>query len=343
MPSPFRRECDPSKKPYPAPMPTDLPSGRTQPRFAGISTFMRFPRLGDLAEGSPPPDWIVYGVPFDGGTTFHPGARFGPRAIRSASQYIKAASMELEVDLSAIFSLADAGDSPVAPYACADNLELVTTFAQGLGQAGQSHLLALGGDHSISLANIRAAWERAGRPASGLAAIIFDAHLDTVDAVWNESYGHASFLRRAIEDGCLDSGRTMLVGIRGSLNTLDDLSYARANHLSLVPMNHFIEDFAAAELAVLEFRDRIGDAPMYLSCDVDAVDPAFAPGTGTPVSGGFSSAQLLGLMRKFAGAQIVGADVVEVCPARDVAENTAMLAAQIAFEILCLDAVGRRS
>jgi len=303
---------------------------------------MRFPRLVDVPPNSPP-DWIVYGIPFDGGTTFHPGARFGPRAIRDASQYIKPASIELEVDLSVIFSLADGGDSPVAPYSCTDNVDLATAFAQGLGAPGQTHLLALGGDHSVSLANIRAAWERAGRPPSGLAALIFDAHLDTVDAIWEESYGHASFLRRAIEDGCIDSGRTMIVGIRGSLNTLDDLAYARANHITLVHMQRFIEDFAAAERTVLEFRDRVGDAPLYVSCDVDAVDPAFAPGTGTPVCGGFSSAQLLGLIRSFAGAQVVGADVVEVSPARDAVGNTAMLAAQVAFEILAVDAVGRHS
>ncbi|MSR69615.1 MAG: agmatinase [Phycisphaerales bacterium] len=321
-------------------MPTQLPSGRVQPRFAGISTFMRFPRLSDLGDDSPP-DWIVFGAPFDGGTTFHPGARFGPRAIRDASQYLKPASIELEVDLSATFSLADGGDSPVAAYSCSDNLELLTTFAQGLGQSAQSHLLALGGDHSISLANIRVAWERAGRPATGLAAIIFDAHLDTVDTVWDESYGHASFLRRAIEDGCVDAARTLIIGVRGSLNTLDDLQFAHSKHITLVPMSRFIDDFASGERAVLEFRDRIGDAPVYLSCDVDAVDPAFAPGTGTPVCGGFTSAQMLGILRRFQGAQVVGADVVEVCPARDLSANTAMLAAQIAFEILCLDAVGR--
>lgn len=323
-------------------MPTELPSGRVQPRFAGISTFMRFPRLCDLAQDKVA-DWIVYGIPFDGGATFHPGARFGPRAIRDASQYLKAASMELEVDLSETFSLADGGDSPVAPYSCTDNLDVATTFAQSLGEASQAHLLALGGDHSISLTNIRIAWERAGRPATGLAAVIFDAHLDTVDAVWEESYGHASFLRRAIEDGCIDPARAMIVGIRGSLNTLDDLTFARAKNMTLVPMSSFIDDFAAAERSVLAFRDRVGDAPLYISCDVDAVDPAFAPGTGTPVSGGFSSAQLLGLIRRFAGAQLVGADVVEVCPARDQSANTAMLAAQIAFEFLCLDAVGRRA
>lgn len=301
---------------------------------------MRLPRLADLGEGAAA-DWIVYGIPFDGGTTFHPGARFGPRAIRDASQYIKPASMELEVNLAEVFSMADGGDSPVAPYGCADNLETATAFAQELGSASQSHLLALGGDHSISLANIRVAWERAGRPASGLACVVFDAHLDTVDAVWGESYGHASFLRRAIEDGCIDASRTMVVGIRGSLNTLDDLEFARSKRVTLVAMQKFIDDFAAATREVLDFRSRIGDAPIYLSCDVDAVDPAFAPGTGTPVSGGFTSAQLLGLLRGFAGAQVVGADVVEVCPARDSSGNTAMLAAQVAFEILCLDAVGR--
>ena len=319
-------------------MPTDLPSGRTQPRFAGISSFMRLPRLAD-AVGSL--DWIVYGAPFDGGTTYHPGARFGPRAIRDASQYIKPASMEHGVNIAESFSLADGGDAPVAPYSCADTLDCVTAFAQGLGQADATHLLALGGDHSIALANIRVAWERTGRPASGLACVVFDAHVDTVDSVWDERYGHASYLRRAIEDGCIDAARTLVVGVRGSLNTLEDLAYPRSKGIALVPMQAFTNDFASAERQVLEFRGRIGDAPLYLSFDVDAVDPAFAPGTGTPVCGGFSSADALGLLRRFAGAQLVGADVVEVCPARDVGAATATLAAQLAFEMLCLDAVGR--
>ncbi len=303
---------------------------------------MRFPRVSDLAAADAP-DWIVYGAPFDGGTTFHPGARFGPRAIRDASQYLKPTSLELEVDLAQCFSLADGGDSPVAPYSCSDTLEQLTSFAQGLGQPSQAHLLALGGDHSVSLANIRVAWERAGRPASGIAAVIFDAHLDTVDAVWGESYGHASFLRRAIEDGCIDAQRTLIAGVRGSLNTLDDLRFARERGITLALMSQFIDDFAAAERGVLEFRDRVGDAPMYLSCDVDSADPSCAPGTGTPVCGGFTAAQLLGILRRFQGAQVVGADVVEVCPSRDQSANTAMLAAQIAFEMLCLDAVGRSS
>jgi len=320
-------------------MPTELPSGRAQPRFAGIATFMRFPSLSAGAEA---PDWVVYGAPFDGGTTYHPGARFGPRAIRDASQYIKPASLELGVNIAEVFTLADAGDAPIAPYSCEDNLEAVTAFAQGLGAPDSTHLLALGGDHSIALANIRVAWERAARPASGLACVVFDAHADTVDSVWDERYSHASYLRRAIEDGCVDPHRTLIIGVRGSLNTLDDLTYPRSTGISIAAMSSFVDDFASAERSVLEFRGRIGDAPLYASFDVDSVDPAFAPGTGTPVCGGFSSAEALGLLRRFSGAQLVGADVVEVCPSRDHGGTTALLAAQVAFEMLSLDAVGRR-
>lgn len=318
-------------------MPTELPSGRVQPRFAGLATFMRFPRL-DGAEGSQ--DWIVYGIPFDGGTTYHSGARFGPRAVRDASQYVKPASIELQVDIAQVFSLADAGDAPVAPFSCADNLDLVTDFAKSLGSAG-AHLLAIGGDHSVSLANIRAAWERCGRPASGLALVVLDAHVDTVDRVWNEPFSHASFLRRAVEDGCIDPTRTLLIGQRGGLNTLDDLAFAREKGMTTIPSAAFHLDAADAAAQVQSFRQRIGDAPLYLSCDVDCADPAFAPGTGTPVSGGLSSGALLAQVRAFAGAQLVGADVVEVCPARDVGGITALLAAHVAFECIAIDAVGR--
>ncbi len=308
-------------------MATELPSGRVQPRFAGLATFMRFPRLSD-ASGTH--DWIVYGIPFDGGTTFHPGARFGPRAVREASQYVKPASIELQVDVAKVFSLADAGDAPVAPFSCADNLDMVTDFAK-----------ALGGDHSVSLANIRAAWEHCGRPASGLALVVLDAHVDSVDRVWDEPFSHASVLRRAVEDGCIDPTRTLLIGQRGGLNTLDDLVFARDSGMTTIPAAAFHADAADAAEQVQAFRRRIADAPLYLSCDVDCADPAFAPGTGTPVCGGLSSGDLLAQVRAFAGAQLVGADVVEVCPARDVAGITALLAAHVAFECIAIDAVGR--
>ncbi|MDA1008252.1 MAG: agmatinase [Planctomycetota bacterium] len=322
-------------------MPTDLPSGRVQPRFAGIATFMRVPLLALVRPEHQPVDWVIYGVPFDGGTTYHPGARFGPRAIRDASQYIKPINFEAELDLAREFSMADGGDAPVAPFSCEGTLESVVEFAEDLGDPSRTKLLALGGDHSIALANIRVAWERAGRPASGLPLLHFDAHLDTAEAIWDERYGHASFLRRGIEDGCIDPERTLSIGFRGPLNTMEDLEYATGKGIEVVPMSRWIDDRKGVDRSIAQWRASINQDPVYVTFDIDCIDPAFAPGTGTPCCGGFSTAEVLSILRRFETMRLAGADVVEVCPSRDVAEITALAASHVAFEILSLDAGSR--
>lgn len=319
-------------------MPTDLPSGRERPRFSGLPTFMRLPELDRVRAEHQPVEWCIYGVPFDGGTTYHPGSRFGPRAVREASQYVKPCSPELGIDLAQRFSMADAGDSPVAPYSCADNVGLVQDFATGLGDPDLTRLLAIGGDHSIALANLRVAWQRAGRPSSGLPLIHIDAHLDTVDVVWGERYGHGSFLIRAIEEGVVDPKRTLSLGVRGPLNTLKDLDFGRESGITVVGMSRWVEDRASVAAIISEFRARLGDDECYLTLDIDACDPSCAPGTGTPVNGGFSAAELFLALRWLAGIRLAGADVVEVCPSRDHQGITALLAAQAAFQILCIDA-----
>ena len=215
-------------------MRTALPDSRQFPRFAGISTFCRYPLLEQVPAESSPVDWALYGVPFDGGVTYRPGARFGPRAVRDASQYVKRYSIEHDVDVSEVLSLADGGDAPVSPYDCKENAERVVEFAAGVGEAGHTKLLAVGGDHSIAYANIKATWERRGRPAGGLACVHFDSHLDTVDSVWGEKWGHASPFIRAIEEGLIDPKRMISIGIKGPLNTKADLDYARDNGVRIV-------------------------------------------------------------------------------------------------------------
>lgn len=322
---------------------TLLPDPRRTPRFAGLITFGRYPRLEDVAKANRPIDWIIYGVPYDGGVTYRPGARFGPRAIRAESQYLKRYSIEHDLDLCDSLSLADAGDAPVWPYSPRENLESATRFATSLpggGPARRTRLLALGGDHSVALANLRATWERQGRPRGGLGLVHFDSHLDTVDRVWNQRWGHASVLRRAIEEGLVDPRRMISLGIKGPLNAAGDLEYLRrrgATVLTFAALNEQgrgILDDALPALAA-------GRRPVYVTFDIDCVDPAFAPGTGTPSVGGFSSSQVLSLVRSLAGMNIVGADVVEVLPDRDPQGITALLAAHVAFEILCA-AAGRR-
>lgn len=320
---------------------TALPDARRSPRFAGIATFARYPRLEDVGPDARPVDWIVYGVPFDGGVTYRPGARFGPRAIRDESQYLKRYSIDHGVDVCDALSLADGGDAPVAPYSCEQNAQVVAEFAAALdggGKPARTRLLALGGDHTIACANIRAAWNRQGRPRGGLALVHFDSHLDTVDSVWGERWGHASVFRRCIEEGLIDPRRTISIGVKGPLNSADDLRFARDHGIKVMSPAEFATKGRAA---VAGFVRGLGGAPAYLTFDIDCVDPAFAPGTGTPSVGGFTSAEALAALRLFAGVDIAGADVVEVLPDRDPQGITALLAAHVAFEVLAMDAARR--
>ena len=318
---------------------TVLPDARKSPRFAGIPTFCRYPRLEDVAPANRPVDWAIYGVPFDGGVTYRPGARFGPRAIRAESQYVKRYSVEHDVDVCDVLSIADAGDSPVAPYECAANPKLQIEFANSLGSK-RTKLFAVGGDHSIAYANIHATWERQGKPKGGLPLIHFDSHLDTVDAVWGEKWGHASVFRRAIEEGIVDPKQMLSIGVKGPLNSKDDALYAQRVGINVVSYSELQhgEDFDLED-----FISRIDGAPTYITFDIDCVDPAFAPGTGTPSVGGFTSAEALDLIRDLVGVNVAGADVVEVLPDRDVGGITALLAAHVMFEILALDAARKRS
>ncbi len=293
--------------------------------------------LADVPAEQSPLDWVLYGIPYDGSVTYRPGAKFGPRAIREASQYIKPVHLEHDVNLAMVFSLADAGDAPVLPYSCKGTLDAACEFAKTLGDPARTKLFAVGGDHSIAYANIRATWERRGRPEGGLAMLHFDAHLDTTDEVWGEKWTHASPFIRAIEDGLLDPKRMLSVGIRGPLNAAGDLAYAREHGIELVTYQEWQSGDGGTRIDA--FLEKLGDEEVYLTFDIDCIDPAFAPGTCTPCCGGFTSAEAIGLIRRCAGVNLVGADVVEVLPDRDPAGITSLLASHVLFEILCLAAV----
>ncbi len=316
---------------------TVLPNARVLPRFAGISTFCRVPLIGDVGPDCTPVDWALYGIPFDGGVTYRPGARFGPRAIRDASVYTRPVHLEHKINIAEVLSIADAGDAHVKPYSCKGTFDTAREFATGIGDPTQTKLLAVGGDHSIALANIAATWERRGRPEPGLAVLHFDAHLDTVDEVWDEKWGHASPFLRAAEQKFIDPSRMLTVGIRGPGNDLADFDTAKRLGIEVVTFEQWRSGGAEARLDA--FRKRLGDDEVYLSFDIDCIDPAFAPGTGTPVCGGFSSAEGFGLLRRFAGVNLVGADLVEVLPALDPTGVTCLLASHVIFEILSLAAV----
>jgi agmatinase len=320
-----------------------MPNPRLTPRFAGIATFCRYPRLEDVAREHRPVDWALYGVPFDSGVTYRPGARFAPRAIRAESQYVKPYHAVHDLMLTDILSLADAGDSPTTPYDLEANVACVADFASGLGDPRSTRLFAVGGDHSIALANLRATHARhAGKRP--LALIHFDSHLDTTDQTFGRRHSHASPFIRAIEEGLIDPKHMLSIGIKGPLNSPRDLDYSRKHGVTIVTR----EDLASDGPKRLDaFLKKLGDRPAYLTFDIDVIDPAFAPGTGTPSIGGLSSSEAFVLLRRL-GTQnsppnIVGADLVEVLPDRDPQGITSLLAAHVIFEILCLDALRRRS
>lgn len=365
------------------PRSTVLPDARVTPRFAGVCTFGRYPLIADVAPEHRPVDWAILGVPFDGGVTFRPGARFGPRAVREASQYLKRYSLEHDIDICAVLSLADAGDAPVLPYDLPATIDAVRAFVRSVGveplpgdraaaappragsapreeweddppasaaasapaspaagrEADVTRVLAIGGDHSLSAGAIAGAWERAGAPPGGLALLHIDAHLDTVDAVWGSPWGHASPFRRLVECGAIDPRRTLSLGLRGPLNSAADLDYPRQRGMTIVPCEQARREGAER---VAAFVRGLAGAPAYISFDIDAIDPAFAPGTGTPVPAGFTPGEAFGLLRAARGINLVGADIVEVLPDRDAGHATALLASHLMFEILALDAVLRR-
>ncbi len=327
---------------------TLLPDARKSPRYAGVCTFSRYPLLTHVAPENSPPDWAIYGVPFDAGVTYRPGARFGPRAIREESQYVKRYHVEHDLDLCDTLSICDAGDSPTRPFNCEDNYKSQHEFAMSIGDPKSTRLFAVGGDHSIALANIRATWERRGKPAGGLACVHFDSHLDTVDMTLGEKYSHASPFIRAIQAGYLNPRRMLSIGIKGPLNTSDDLKFARDNGVEVVTYEDWSQRDGQARIDQF-VRSLSADKSLetYLTFDIDCIDPAFAPGTGTPSIGGFTSSEALALLRGLShqggGLNIVGADTVEVLPDRDVSGITALLAGHVIFEIMCLDALNRRN
>ncbi|MDQ7827537.1 MAG: agmatinase [Armatimonadota bacterium] len=305
------------------------PDALESPRFAGIRTFMRLPHR-PAAAGA---DVVVLGIPFDTGATFRVGARFGPVAIRAASVLLKPYSVEQGVDVFAACSAVDLGDVDVVPGYLDDSYARIREAVAAVVAAGAVPL-ALGGDHSITLPELRALAGHWGP----LALVQFDAHTDTWDSYFGRKYTHGTVVRRAVEEGLILPQRSTQVGIRGPLYRADDVEEARRLGLEVIPMTTVRRQ--GAEAVAEAIRRRTADAPAFLSFDVDFLDPAFAPGTGTPQVGGATSAEALQILQGCAGLTMAGADVVEVVPAYDVGEITALLAAQVVFEYLAL--VGRQ-
>jgi agmatinase len=300
------------------------------PRFAGPATYARLPRLDQVERC----DVAVAGVPFDGGTTFRPGARFGPAAIRAGSRLMRGYHPGLDVQPFAAQQVADAGDIACTPFDIGAAIAQIEQGARAV-LADAASLVALGGDHTIALPVLRAVHARHGP----LALIHFDAHLDTWDTYFGAAYTHGTPFRRAHEEGLLAADRCAHVGIRGPLFAPQDLVDDAGFGFTIVGAFDYLER-SIAEIAA-ELRERVGDLPVYVSIDVDALDPAHAPGTGTPEAGGMSSRELLATLRALAGIRLVAADVVEVAPAYDHAEITSIAAANVVYELLGLFALAR--
>jgi agmatinase len=302
------------------------------PRYAGFATFARLPRIDQVAHA----DVAVVGVPFDSGVSYRPGARFGPAAVREASRLLRPYHPELDVSPFAERQVVDAGDIAVNPFDIGEAIETLQQEAEAL-QANGTRLVTVGGDHTIALPLLRAAAKQHGP----VALLHFDAHLDTWDTYFGEPYTHGTPFRRASEEGILDTSALSHVGTRGPLYGKRDLEEDRRLGFGIVTSGDVLRRGVAETVDAL--RQRIGDRPLYVSVDIDVLDPAHAPGTGTPEAGGLTSRELLEILRGLRDLNLVGADVVELAPAYDHAEITAIAASHVAYDLVSLLSMGKNA
>jgi agmatinase len=300
------------------------------PRFAGVSTFLRLPTHDDPADV----DVMIVGAPFDGGTTYRPGARFGPRAVREASALTRGYHPSQSLDLFEQLRGADGGDIVCVPMSIERTLAAIEARVGQIASAGALPVV-IGGDHTISLGPLRALHKLHGP----LGLIHFDAHSDTFGPAWDIDVHHGTVFRKALEEGLLRPQDVMQIGIRGPFTAANDLDLARSSGFDIVMIDEIKFELAGVARRIAEVSKR---GKCYVSFDMDAVDPAYAPGTGTPVPGGLTSFEALYLVRALGGAPIVGADLAEISPDHDKTGNTALLAATVLTEILAAYARTRR-
>lgn len=301
------------------------------PRFSGIRTFSRLPHTRDL-DGV---DVAVFGIPFDTATTYRTGARFGPGSVREMSAMLRTYNPSLDVNVYDHLSVIDYGDLPTVPGYIEDTYARVVEALAPILAAGAVPV-GIGGDHSVTLAELRAL--AAARGPVGF--LQFDSHADTWDSYFGRRYNHGTPFRRAVEEGLIDTRRAIQVGMRGSLYGPEDLDQSRELGFELWTSDDVRREGLAAVLAAI--RRRLGDGPVFLTFDIDFVDPSFAPGTGTPEVGGFTSREAQDLLRGLVGVDFAGMDLVEVLPAHDPAGITALTGANVIFEFLSVLALGRR-
>lgn len=294
-------------------------------RYAGLSTFGLLPQITEVDRA----DIAVVGVPWDAGVSYRSGARFGPAHVRQSSRLLRPYNPPMDTSPFAGCQVVDAGDIALNPFNIDEAVEHLTEAASSFVDNGMS-LVTIGGDHTIALPMLRAVAKKHGP----VALLHFDAHLDTWDTYQGADYTHGTPFRRAVEEGILDTDAIAHVGTRGPLYGASDLDDDERMGFGILTSRDVhrlgIDD------SVKWLRERIGERPLYVSLDIDVLDPAFAPGTGTPEAGGLSSLVILELLRGLDGLNLVGADVVEVLPAYDHAEVTGVAAAHVAYEFITL-------
>jgi agmatinase len=302
------------------------------PRFAGPDTFARLPRLDQVGHA----DVAVLGIPFDAGVSYRPGARFGPAGIRAGSKLLRPYHPFMDVFPWVAQQVVDAGDVSVNPFDLLAAVSEVESAARLLMESAD-RIITIGGDHTVALPLLRAVRDKHGP----VALIHFDAHLDTWDTYFGAPYTHGTPFRRAVEEGLLDLDVSAHVGIRGPLYASSDLTDDRELGFAIVSTVDVAK--RGEDEAIDRVRDRVGDRPLYISIDIDVLDPSHAPGTGTPEPGGLTTRELQLILRGLRDLNLVGADVVEVAPAYDHAELTTVAAANLVYELLGLMAVNTAS
>lgn len=300
--------------------------GLKVPRYAGLTTFARLPRLEDVDDY----DVAVVGVPWDSGVTYRPGARFGPSSIRQASRLLRPYNPALDAQPFRDAQVVDAGDVAANPFDIARAIDETREGLAALITPAGRPVLSLGGDHTMALPALQAMHSVHGP----LALVHFDAHLDTWNTYFDAPYTHGTPFRRASEQGLIVKGSSAHVGIRGSLYDRQDLLDDEELGFTIVHCRDI--DRIGVDGIVERVVERVGDHPVYVSIDIDVLDPAFAPATGTPEAGGMTSRELLGVLRGMRELRLVGADIVEFAPAYDHAEVTAVAAANLGYELVTI-------
>lgn len=306
------------------------PAETTRARFVGIRTFMRLPALVTTESV----DFAIVGIPLDAATSFRTGARFGPEAIRSMSALLPSYHPELGIDPFEVLSGVDYGDCAIIPGYVEQSYQIIQDTLTPIVAAGAVPI-GLGGDHSITLPELRAIAETKGP----IALIHFDAHLDTRGLHLGQPYGHGTPFRRAAEERIVDTHRSVHIGIRGGLVSASDAIESSDLGYEALSTSQ-VREMGPSEVAA-RVRAKVGNVPAFVSFDVDVLDPAFAPGTGTPAAGGLSTTEVIDIIRQLEGVEIAGMDVVEVLPAHDTAGITALVAATVIWELLSLSARSR--